>query len=110
MTQGRRVRTLDISHALVEDLLEDLGVFQVLLDLGDDGLGELALLSLLDALLVADPRVQYGLGFGGKGSLLLQLVCLSLESGSLLQIHQYPIRTSPINIESVPLTPRKESW
>lgn len=76
--------TLDISNGLLKDLLEDLGVLELLGDLGDDALGELLLLALLDLALVADPGVEDGLGLGGDGGLLLLLVGLSLELGSLL--------------------------
>ena len=47
--------TLNVSDALVKDLLEGLGVVELLLNLGDDGLGKLLLLPLLDLALVADP-------------------------------------------------------
>mgnify|MGYP007098528139 CR=1 FL=1 len=77
-------RTLNVSDALVKDLLEGLGVVELLLNLGDDGLGKLLLLPLLDLTLVADPRVEDGLGLGGDGGLLLELESLSLELGGLL--------------------------
>lgn len=77
-------RTLDISHALRQDLLQDLGVLQLLLDLGDDGIGQLLLLALLDLALITDPGVQDGLGLGSQGGLLLQLIGLSLELGGFL--------------------------
>lgn len=80
----RDERTLDISHALRQDLLQDLGVLQLLLDLGNDGISQLLLLALLDLALVTDPRVQDGLGLGGQGCLLLQLVGLGLEPCGLL--------------------------
>ena len=78
-------RTLDISDGLVEDGLEGLGALELLLDLGDDGLGELALRPLLDLALVADPAVEDGLGLVRDGGLLLQLVGLGLELGGLLR-------------------------
>ena len=53
--RGNKRLTLNIPHALVEDLLEHLGVVELLLDLADDALGQLALLSLLHLTLVADP-------------------------------------------------------
>ena len=83
-TKTAQPRTLNISDALVEDRLEGLGALELLLDLGDDGLGELALLPLLDLALVADPRVKDRLGLGGDGGLLLELESLGLELGSLL--------------------------
>ena len=75
---------LDVGHTLVENLLEGLGVLKLLLDLGDDVLGKLLLLPLLDLALVADPGVKDGLGLGGESSLLLGLVGLGLELGGLL--------------------------
>jgi hypothetical protein len=75
---------LNVGHALVEDLLKSLGVLKLLLDLGDDGLGKLLLLPLLDLALVADPRVENGLGLVSDGSLLLELESLGLELGGLL--------------------------
>lgn len=76
--------TLNICHALGEDLLQHLGVLELLLDLGDDALGQLPLLALLDLALVADPGVEDGLGLGSQGGLLLELVGLGLELGGLL--------------------------
>lgn len=83
-TNCRGQRTLDVSHALRQNLLQDLGVLQLLLDLGNDGISQLLLLALLDLALVTDPGVQDCLGLGGQGGLLLQLVGLSLEPRSLL--------------------------
>lgn len=76
--------TLNISNALLEDLLQNLGVLELLLDLANDGLGKLTLLALLNLALIADPGVEDGLGLGSKSSALLELVCLSLELGGLL--------------------------
>ena len=76
--------TLNVSNALLEDLVEDLGVLELLLDLGNDALGKLLLLADLDLALVADPGVKDGLGLGGESSLLLGLVGLGLELGGLL--------------------------
>jgi len=75
---------LDVGHALVEDLLEGLGVLKLLLDLGDDVLGKLLLLPLLDLALVADPRVENGLRLVSDGGLLLELESLGLKLGGLL--------------------------
>jgi hypothetical protein len=82
---GRMRLTLDISNALLKDLLEDLGVLKLLLDLANDGLGELTLLALLDLALVANPRVKDGLGLGGQSGALLELISLSLKLGGFLQ-------------------------
>lgn len=75
---------LNISNTLLEDLLKDLGVLKLLLDLSDNGLSELLLLSLLDLAFVSDPRVKDGLSLSSKSSLLLQLESLSLKLGGLL--------------------------
>lgn len=77
--------TLNIGNALLQNLLQDLGVLQLLLDLGNDGSGELLLLALLNLALVADPGLENRLGLGGQGSLLLELVGLSLELGGFLR-------------------------
>ena len=82
------VRTLNVSNALVEDLLEGLGVLKLLLNLGDDRLGELTLLPLFDLTLVADPGVEDGLGLSRDGGLLLQLVGLSFKLGGFLYASQ----------------------
>lgn len=82
--RGKGERTLDISDALLKDLLEGLGVLELLGDLGDDALGQLLLLPLLDLALVPHPRLQDGLGLGGQGSLLLELVGLGLKLGGFL--------------------------
>src|SRR5690242_4102895 len=86
------VRTLDIGNGLIEDRLEGLGALELLLDLGDDGLGELALLPLLDLALVADPRVEDALGLVRDGGLLLELVGLGLELGGLLRVVSAALR------------------
>lgn len=106
-------RTLNVSDALVEDLLEGLGVLELLLNLGNDGLGKLALLPLLDLALVADPRVEHGLGLVGNGRLLLELESLRLELGGLLRGCQLSAqRNRPISnrICVVPWKPRTGSW
>lgn len=77
--------TLNISNTLLEDLLENLGVLKLLVDLGNDGLGKLALLALLDLALVAHPGVKDLLGLGGEGSTLLEFVDLGLELGGFLE-------------------------
>lgn len=82
-------RTLDFSDALLKNLLQDLGVLELLLDLGDDGGGELLLLALLNLAFVADPGVEDGLGFSGNGRLLLELVCLGFELGGFLAKDMY---------------------
>lgn len=95
--------TLDVGNALLEDLLERLGVLELLLDLGDDALGKFLLLALLDLALVADPRVEDGLGLGGQGGLLLELVGLRLELGGLLQFPS-PLAISFVSSHIVALT------
>jgi hypothetical protein len=47
--------TLNIRNALLQDLLEDLGVLELLCNLGHDGLGELLLLADLNLSLISDP-------------------------------------------------------
>lgn len=76
--------SLNVGDALVENLLESLGVLKLLLDPGDDRLSKLALLPLLDLALVTDPRVEHSLGLCGNGGPLLELKGLSLELGGLL--------------------------
>lgn len=83
-TRNPVAHTLNISNALLEDLLENLGVLKLLLDLADDGLSKLTLLALLNLALVTDPGLEDGLGLSGKGGALLELVGLSLELGGLL--------------------------
>ena len=80
-------RTLNVSNGLLKDLLEDLGVLELLLDLGDNALGELLLLALLDLALVADPGVKDSLGLGGESGALLELIGLSLKLGGFLEAH-----------------------
>lgn len=82
---GAQKRTLNICHALGENLLQHLGILQLLLHLGDDALRQLLLLALLDLALVANPRVQNGLGLSSQGGFLLQLVGLGLELGGFLR-------------------------
>lgn len=84
MLEQSRGLTLNLGHALLENLLQGLGVLQLLLDLGNNRLGKLLLLALLDLTLITNPRVENGLGLSGKGGLLLELVSLSLKLGSLL--------------------------
>lgn len=79
-------RTLNILNALVENLLQHLGVVQLGLNLSNNGLSELLLLSLLNTLLVSHPRLQRSLSLSSNGSLLLELVSLGLESGSFLNL------------------------
>jgi hypothetical protein len=102
-------RTLNIGDALVENLLECLGVLKLLLDLGNDGLGKLLLLPLLDLALVADPRVENNLGLVGNGGLLLELESLGLELGGLLCGCQYR-RSLSRRRSVVPWKPRRGSW
>lgn len=79
-----RQLTLDISDALLKYLLKGLGVLELLLDLGDDGLGQLPLLPGLHLTLVSHPGIQHGLGLGGQCGGLLELVGLGLKLGSFL--------------------------
>jgi hypothetical protein len=76
--------TFDVRDALIKDLLKSPWVLELLLDLGDDGLGQLALLPLLDLPLVAYPRIQDSFRLVCDGGPLLQLERLSLELGGFL--------------------------
>ena len=78
--------TLDISNRLLEDLLQSLGVLQLLVDLRNHGLGEFPLLALLDLPFIPNPRVQHSLSFGGESRLLFQLVRLSLKLRGFLHV------------------------
>lgn len=80
----RKRLTLNIRHTLLQDLIQNLGVLQLLLDLGNDRIGQLLLLASLDLALVADPRLENALRLGGEGGLLLELVGLSLKLGGFL--------------------------
>lgn len=76
--------TLNIRHALLQNLLNNLGVLQFLLDLANDTLGQFALLADLDLSLVLYPRVEDLLGLSCNSSALLHLKGLSLQSGGFL--------------------------
>lgn len=76
--------TLNIRNTLLQDLVQNLGVLQLLLDLGNDSIGELLLLASLDLALVADPRVEHILRLGGDRGLLLKLIGLSFELSGFL--------------------------
>ncbi len=67
------IRTFYVGNALVQDLLQGLGILQLLHDLADDALGQLSLLTLLDLSLVPDPRVQDLFGFRDQGRFLFEL-------------------------------------
>lgn len=84
LRKAGRTLTLNIRNALLEDLLQNLGVLKLLVDLADDGLGKLTLLALLNLTLVAHPRVKNLLGLRSKGSALLELVSLSLKLSGFL--------------------------
>lgn len=76
--------TLNVSDRLVEDLLQDLRVLELLVDLGDDALSQLALLALLHLAFVAHPAVQHVLGLGSQSGPLFQLESLGLDLGGFL--------------------------
>lgn len=101
--------TLDISNGLLEDLLENLGVLQLLGDLRNDGLGELLLLALLDLAFVADPGIEDSLGLGGESSLLLKLESLGLELSGFLPI--VSVQHLSLNNQIVsPWRPGRAAW
>ena len=80
------IRTLNISDGLLEDFLEGLWVLKLLLDLGNDGLSKLLLLTLLDLSLVTDPGVKNGLSLSGQSGALGDLEGLGLELCGLLDM------------------------
>ena len=84
LTSKPRKRTLNIRHTLLQDLIQHLGIIQLLVDLRNDAVCQLSLLPHLDLTLVSHPGVQYAPGFGGDGGLLLGLVGLRLELRRLL--------------------------
>jgi len=50
-----RLLTLNVGNTLLQDLLKDLGVLELLGDLGDNALSELLLLTELDLSLISNP-------------------------------------------------------
>lgn len=78
--------TFHISNTLLQDLLQNLGVLELLLNLAYDRLSELGLLAPLNLPLVAHPRVKNLLGLSSKGSALLELVSLSLKLSGFLNV------------------------
>ena len=80
------VPTLNIGNTLLQDLLKNLGVLKLLLDLGNNALRQLLLLADLHLALISNPRIQHCLGFCSESSSLLELVSLSLELCSFLEI------------------------
>lgn len=81
------------------------------MDLGNNGLGKLLLLALLDLVLVTHPRLEDRLGLISEGSALLELVGLGLELGGFLK---RIVNTDPsINIRdrvSLPWKQRTAAW
>jgi hypothetical protein len=78
-------QSLNITDALLKDLLQDFRILQFLGDFGDDAVGELFLLTLFDLSFVADPAVEHGLGFCRERGALRELKCLGLEMGRFLE-------------------------
>lgn len=76
---------LDISYTLRQNLLQEFWILELLVDLCDNAVRQLFLLSLLNLALVSDPAVKYGLGLRGQSSTLLELVSLSFELCGLLK-------------------------
>lgn len=54
---GEAWLTLDVRNALIEDLLQGLGILKLFLDFGNDTLCQFALLPLFDLTLVSYPRI-----------------------------------------------------
>jgi hypothetical protein len=77
--------TLNVGNGLLQDLAQNPGVLQLLLDPGNQSIGQLLLLALLDLSLIPNPRVENRLGLMDELSALLQLVGFGLVLGSLLQ-------------------------
>lgn len=110
-TMGRGKPTLNIGNALLENLLQNLGVLKLLLDLANDGLGKLTLLALLDLGLVADPGVKNLLGLGSESGALLELVGLGLQLGSFLQDKSGHIPRTYVRIKRIlPWKQRTAAW
>ena len=80
--------TLYVGDTLSEDLVENLGILKLLVDLGNDAVGQFSLLSGSQLTFVPHPRVKNRLDFGSQSRLLLQLVRLCLELSSFLRISQ----------------------
>lgn len=97
---GKGRLTLNIRNALLEDLLENLGVLKLLVDLADNGVGKLNLLALANLALVAHPRVENLLGLSSNGGALLELVSLRLELGGFLNWKERKTSANP-NVMSI---------
>jgi hypothetical protein len=78
--------TLNISNALLQYLLKNLGVLKLLLNLGDNALGELFLLADLDLSLISNPRIENCFSFRSKRRRLLKLVRFGFELSSFLEL------------------------
>lgn len=105
--------TLDIGNALLEDLLQNLGVLELLLDLADDRLSKLALLALLDLALVTDPGVKDLLSLSGKSSTLLEFVSLGLKLSGFLQSTSVSHPSNVLcldSIQSIPWKQQRGTW
>jgi hypothetical protein len=77
-------RTLNISNALVKNLLQGLWVLKLSVDLGNDRLGKLALLTLFNLSLITDPGVKNLLSLMGQSSSLIKLESLGLKLSGFL--------------------------
>jgi hypothetical protein len=85
--------TLNVSDTLLQNLLENLGVLELLSNLGNNGICQLFLLSGFDLAFISDPRIKDCLRLGGQRCLLLQLEGLGLKlCGFLLGISICPCR------------------
>ena len=84
------IRTLNIRHALIKNLLQHPRVLQLLLHLRNDRLCQFSLLPFLQLPFIPYPRVKRILRLGRERRLLLKLVRLSLELRSLLYHHISP--------------------
>lgn len=77
--RGIRTLTLDFSNSFGEDVSLGLGVADALHNVPNNGLGEVCLLALPDALLIANPRVENILELCSQSDFLLLLKRLRLE-------------------------------
>lgn len=80
------LHTLNIGNALLQYLLKNLRVLELLLNLGDNALGQLFLLADLDLSLIPNPRIENRFSFRSKRRRLLKLVRFGLKLGSFLDL------------------------
>lgn len=84
ITGGLVKLTLNLCNTRKKDVTLELLVTELLLNVGEHSLDQLALLSLAYLSLVADVRVEDGLDISDKCCLLLEGECLVFKLGGLL--------------------------